>query len=545
MPITVGEVLALPAVEAGHPVLLCGAVHLDRAVRWVHVFEGGDPGALLNGGELLLTTLLAVPDDPEGQRRYMREVARAGAVGVVIELGRRFAKVPDVMVHEADTNGLPVVALRRVIRFVTVTEAVHARILDEQHELLTFSQRVHEVFTEVAVEAAGPEAIVARTAELAGCAAVLEDLGHQVVAHALAGARPGRVLEDWAARSRDVAGGGTREAPEHGWLVTDVGSPRGAWGRLVLVGEPAVPPAAARLLLERAAQALAVAHLMERDVAGLRGRAMNRFLRELLRAGGEDETDLRAAAQALGLPAAPRYVTVCVAPTAQGRLGAADDILEDERREERLAQQVVAAARAARLAAVAAPTDDGVVGGVVALAGRTSPAAALAALVAELDRAAPGHVLAAGPERAALREVGADLAEAGHVARAAALAPGPRRRTVYRLADIRIRGLLLELADDARLTRFAERELGPLLAHDTHHGTDLMAVLALFVESGGNVARVARQLHLSRQALYARLRTVERVLGARLGDAETRTSLHVALLAQQLRRRSGERPRSA
>lgn len=537
VPITVGDVLALPAVEAGHPVLLCGATHLDRPVRWVHVFEGGDPGALLNGGELLLTTLLAVPDDPEGQRRYLREVARAGAVGVVIELGRRFAKVPDVMVHEADAHGLPVVALRRVIRFVTVTEAVHARILDEQHELLTFSHRVHEVFTEVAVEGAGPEAIVARTAEMAGCAVVLENLGHQVVAHALAGARPGRVLEDWAARSRDIAGGGAREVPEHGWLITDVGSPRGAWGRLVLVGEPAVPPAAARMLLERAAQALAVAHLMERDVAGLRGRAMNRFLRELLRAGGEDETDLRAAAQALGLAAAPRYLTVCVAPTAEAdRPGPADDILEGERRDERLAEEVVAAARAARLGALAAPIEDGLVAAVLAVPSGTTAAAALARLVAALDRAAPGHVVGAGHERAALREVGADLAEAAYVARAAALSPGPRRREVYRLADIRIRGLLLELADDARLTRFAERELGPLLAHDARHGTDLLRILRGYLESGGNVAHVARDLHLSRQALYARLRTVERVLGAHLGDAETRTSLHVALLAQQLRR---------
>lgn len=557
MPMTVRQVLDTPAVQAGHPELLSAADQLDRPVRWVHVFEGSDPGALLSGGELLLTTLLALPDDPAEQRRYVRAVAGAGAAALVVELGRRFARVPGVMVDEAAAASLPMVALHKVVKFVTVTEAVHAQIVDEQHDLLTFARRVHEVFTETAVEGADAQAIVERTAEMAGCAVVLEDLAHEVMAHAGAGAR---VLRDWTARSREVAPGpGTRAVPEHGWLVTDVGSRQGVWGRLVLAGSPSVPAAAARMLVERAAQALAVARLMERDVAALRARASNRFLTGLVSADSGDEEDLRAAAEVLGLARASRYLAVCVAPapvdparatTPAGSAtparemsssrpdvtadaGVGHDPLAGQRREQALADAVATAAATAGISALTGPLEDGVVGLVVALTGKLTEGAALDRLTSALKPARTrGHVIATARERDGLVQAGADLPEASYVARAAALMPAPHRRDHYRITDIRLRGLVMLLADDARLTAFAERELAPLLVHDDRHQTRLVELLGQYLDAGGNIAALARTSHLSRQALYSRLRTIERVLGADLGDAETRTGLHVALLAK-------------
>ncbi|MFH5821219.1 PucR family transcriptional regulator [Georgenia sp. AZ-5] len=536
---TVSQVLASPAVQAGHPELLSAADQLDRPVRWVHVFEGSDPAALLSGGELLLTTLLALPDDPEEQRAYVRAVAAAGAVGLVIELGRRFAKVPGVMVAQAASVDLPLVALHKVIKFVTVTEAVHARIVDEQHDVLTFSQRVHEVFTEIGVEGADAQDIVERTAEMAGTAVVLEDLAHDVMAHALAGAPATVVLRDWAARSRLVPGGGTRAASANDWLLADVGSRQGVWGRLVLVGAPTVPEPAARMLLERAAQALAVARLMERDVASLRSRAQARFLTELLHARSGAEEDLRAAAEVLGLARASRYLAVCAAPragsAAEGGAAGADAYLEGQRRDQALTEAVAGAASVAGLSALVAPLENGVVGAVVALPGRLTEEDALTRLAAALRAGTgPAHVRAVARERDMLVNAGADLAETAYVARAAAIVPDLCPPEYYRIGDIRIRGLLMLLGGDARVTAFAERELQPLLLFDARHGTDLVGVLRLYLQAGGNIAALARTSHLSRQALYSRLRTIERVLGADIADAETRTSLHVALLAKEV-----------
>ena len=110
--------------------------------------------------------------------------------------------------------------------------------------------------------------------------------------------------------------------------------------------------------------------------------------------------------------------------------------------------------------------------------------------------------------------------------------PSPGRdRPYYRLADLRLRGLLHLLGDDARMATFVDRELGPLIAHDLAHGTGLTKVLGAYLAEGGNKAAAAARAHLARPTLYERLAAIERILGVSLDSAESRTSLHVALLA--------------
>jgi len=113
--------------------------------------------------------------------------------------------------------------------------------------------------------------------------------------------------------------------------------------------------------------------------------------------------------------------------------------------------------------------------------------------------------------------------------RHAALPDG--HRPYYRLADLRLRGLVHVLRDDPRLRAFADRELGPLLGYDTEHGSTLIADLAAYLEAGGNKALAAARAHLARPTFYQRLRLIERVLGVSLDDPESRAGLHVALLA--------------
>jgi purine catabolism regulator len=108
------------------------------------------------------------------------------------------------------------------------------------------------------------------------------------------------------------------------------------------------------------------------------------------------------------------------------------------------------------------------------------------------------------------------------------------RPLFYRLADLRLRGLVHLLRDDPRMQTFVERELGPLLAAEPD--TSLLDVLAAYLAAGGNKAEAAKHAHLARPTFYERLRKIERILGTDLGSAESRTSLHVALLALEAAR---------
>ena len=83
------------------------------------------------------------------------------------------------------------------------------------------------------------------------------------------------------------------------------------------------------------------------------------------------------------------------------------------------------------------------------------------------------------------------------------------------------------MRDDPRLQTFVERELGALLTADS----GLIDALAAYLAAGGNKAEAAKASHLARPTFYERLRRIERICGTDLSSAESRTSLHVALLA--------------
>ena len=83
----------MDVVRRGLPVVVAGADRLDAPVRWVHAVEVADDVArLLRGGELILSTGIALPDSASALASYVAELAAAGAVGLAIELGRRYSR---------------------------------------------------------------------------------------------------------------------------------------------------------------------------------------------------------------------------------------------------------------------------------------------------------------------------------------------------------------------------------------------------------------------------------------------------------------------
>ena len=138
-------------------------------------------------------------------------------------------------------------------------------------------------------------------------------------------------------------------------------------------------------------------------------------------------------------------------------------------------------------------------------------------------------VTAVGSDVGAVRDVRRSFLEAAHVADAAAGQPG---RPFHRLEDVRLRGLLHLLRDDARLQTFVEREVGALLAYDAQHRTALVPLLGTYLEHGRNKSAAADAAHLSRPAFYERLHRIERVLGVDLDSVDSCLSLQVALVAR-------------
>ncbi|MBS1674646.1 MAG: PucR family transcriptional regulator ligand-binding domain-containing protein, partial [Actinobacteria bacterium] len=224
---TVADALDVASLQAGIPEVLAGS--LDAPVRWVHVSDSERVAALLDGGELLLTTGAGWPGDAPALGRLVDELADAGLAGIVLELGTRFAVVPPALVAACRSRDLALVALDREVKFVTVTEEVHRRIIAGQVEALQERQRLHELFTALSLRGAPVEVVVRETARALRAPVVLEDLAHEVVVADTAGLAEAEVLAGWAGRSRRL--------PAE-WTRVPVAARGTQWGELIALPGP-------------------------------------------------------------------------------------------------------------------------------------------------------------------------------------------------------------------------------------------------------------------------------------------------------------------
>jgi purine catabolism regulator len=77
----------------------------------------------------------------------------------------------------------------------------------------------------------------------------------------------------------------------------------------------------------------------------------------------------------------------------------------------------------------------------------------------------------------------------------------------------------------------ADRILGPLIAYDQEHSTDLLHSLAVFLEHNRSWQRSAEALHVHKQTLVYRMHRVERLTGRDLHETADVVQFWLALMA--------------
>lgn len=555
---TVRSILGLPVLREAGPRLLGGEGALDQPVRWVHVSEVLDISGLLSGGELVLTTGLELEKAPGRTESFIRSLEDAGAAGLIVEITGNRTRSLEALCLAALGTALPVIVVERRVRFVQITEIVHRMIVAEQLERVERARDVHEAFTVLSLESAGTEQVVERAAVMIGAPVVLEDLSHLVLAYSAGKLLTVELLDDWERRSRT-----TPSAPEtsrsgaEAWLQTPVGVRGQLWGRLV-VPVPLDDDEAAAMVLERAAQTLAINRLAERDRRELSHQAQAGLLNALRQPRGLGEGEAQTRAAALGLRRAPYYVPVVFRSRGASSAAPPDDPassrdpLAGQQEERALLEQLARALKSVSGTALTASIRSGSVGMILAIPAKQLEdsmlnrlAGALAGDAAPQSGASLDGTRPAGPTdvewsigvgrlRGSLLEAAAGIDEASHVAETAATLPGDRK-PFYRATDVRLRGLLALLRKDPRVQQFVESELEGILHAEARGAEGYLELLGQYLESGGNKAALARRGFLSRPTLYARLGRLEELLAVDLDDAESRTSLHVALLLHRLR----------
>ncbi|HWU33441.1 MAG TPA: PucR family transcriptional regulator ligand-binding domain-containing protein [Marmoricola sp.] len=515
--LTLADAIRLSPFRNAEPAVIAAAEHMDRAIRWAHATEQVNVAPILRPGDLVLTmgTSLPADDDSAGFDEFARALADAESTGVVVELGRRWTTLPPALVEACQRHEIPLIALAHETRFAALTQAIGEQIVDGQLAELREAQRVHDTFTELSFDQAGPAEILNAVSRLANGPVVLENAQHQPLDFLPGPTSHDGFLENWQGRSARVrVTGRTGWDARNGWLVTRLGTGNQDWGRLI-ISSPDTPPQRLMAVAERAAAALALHRLHERD----RDNVIRRTHRELLIAleTSPEAEETLARCEVVKFPTQRRqFVALTLRPR---RLGRADEVLS----------ATVHAAHGLRTPALVADLE----GDIVVLLS-AAPTTNLDALVDRLAaRLKPNHdlLVAAGRVVDSRELIAQTLMEAHQVANAVAARNSETGPEVHRLEDLHLRGLLALFGDDDRLTLFVDRELAPLKKADAASRGDLVGVLRALFEHPSSKSDAAASLHLSRAAFYDRLAKIEQVLGVDLDDPDVRVSLHVALMA--------------
>lgn len=486
MSFSVADLLAMPELEPARAQVVTGTDLDRRDVRWLHTSEIYEIAPLLRGGEVLLTTGLGlVGTAPAAQAAYVRALASRHVAALMMELGRTFTTLPPAMVEAARETGFPLVALHGVVRFVEVTEAVHAHLLAGQLQLArlreSLTDRMHDAAVDSAVDGvlavAGQQLGVPVTLRLGDAAA---DPG--VLSVPVPGPPPARVC---------AAVDGTAEAAEVLRLCA----------RVVAITrrrtEQDGPLGAPRLLATLASGVPVSAQEADRRAASV---------------GFHLPPDHRAVALLVSAQTSASGPAVVTAVSEAARAVLGKTLVHRDGDEVLVAAAVRAPALRSRLEELADTLD-----------------AELAATVGgRVRRVCAGQLV---PDVGGLARSIPQAREAAVLADALQLGS----RTVL-AGDLGVYRLLATLVRDEDLEQFVQEQLGPLLDQDATQGSELVATLDAYLESGLSKTRAAAMLGVRRQTLYSRLQRISRVLGdLELADRQRRTALDLALVSWRLR----------
>jgi PucR family transcriptional regulator, purine catabolism regulatory protein len=492
--LTVAELVGDPSLGLE---LLASAQASDREIEAAAVSELSDPGPWLQGGELLLTIGLLMPDTVDGCVAYMTGLDRAGVRAVGLGLGADLPhqRAPDRLVTAARAVGMPLLTVPDGVPFIAVTKAVFAYRARAERLTLERTLQTQRALTAAAVTPGGLMGILDAHREATGRAAVVVDQLGRVLAQT--DPDGGRLLDRMAGPLASVRDHGLAAA------AVDIGEGRRrevhalgaqrlrAW---LLIDGPAEMPAAEQItgdLVSLLSLELERRHGLSSAQRHERAQVLDRLAR-----GTVDDAVAARWLASIGLKDAEQRAAAI----------AAGDDAED------LAADLLTALRDALVRVVGTVVE-------VTVPRATDLPAALAMLAADRP-AGIGIGVRPGAVAVSLRQ-----------ARSALPASRIQGRHL-RAEEIASSRMLLVAVGREPLAAYTDAVLGPIDATD--RAADLLRGLTAFLEHNGHGAAAAAALRVHRHTVRNRLETVERLTGRRMDSAQDRHELWLALRARDI-----------
>ncbi|POH56883.1 PucR family transcriptional regulator [Arthrobacter glacialis] len=190
MALSLADLLGVPGLSLKN----LGSVRtpLTAAIDWVAVTELENPQSFLSGGELVLTTG-ARQGTVDAQRSFVRQIKRAGAVGIGFGVGFEHAAVPAALLAEADRWAVPVVEVPYSTPFIAIGKLVADARSSDHYAKLERLLREHQVLARALLTGGGLPALLQKLSSMVAADLVITQFGGEVATTA-----PGAIPDDGA-----------------------------------------------------------------------------------------------------------------------------------------------------------------------------------------------------------------------------------------------------------------------------------------------------------------------------------------------------------
>lgn len=142
MIITIRELLSIPYLQTK---IIAGTAGLEREITWAHVCELPDPTPWVTGGELIMTTGLAIPRIAQEQELYLQRLLDAGVSGLAIAENMYAPELTNPLLASADRNAFPILLTAHDIPWIAISRTVADANTHKDHARVVQMLRVYEI----------------------------------------------------------------------------------------------------------------------------------------------------------------------------------------------------------------------------------------------------------------------------------------------------------------------------------------------------------------------------------------------------------------
>ncbi|MEK3883660.1 PucR family transcriptional regulator ligand-binding domain-containing protein [Paenibacillus sp. PL2-23] len=541
--LTVEQILQRPQFR--HAYVAGGQPGLSRLVRWVHIIEVIQFEELLQGGEMILTTGAAFGTSIGLFETYMEQLIRRDVACLCIELGHSIQEVPEAWVRLAEVNGLPLIVFPQAVRFIDITQDIHAHIINRHHDALQDLERISREFHRLTLTSQGVNHVLQllHRSTQAQILYIAPDGQSRCVPYASDDATKRwtkLLLEHMDSKPLDKQSAAALpyhiQSGRHTMIAQPVGAMGKTWAHLALILDRQ-PQQFEYLILDSASLSIAQDLLRKRYMEERKLYSQTLWIDDLLHLRIRDEEGIKA----LIGPDYKRnnelpYRVCLIEITRESGRATASSLLDEN--EDALGLHLSLAARAifeqqGFYPLITIQNDRLVVIAFDRLP--TKPAKdrlrhAIASLRAMKDEEDIGLTVGIGGTNRGYMNAYLSYQEA---IQAISLS-GTLGSDILFFDELGVFQLLFHIGDKAALHTFMRSSLGPLLDHDQSKGSELLRTLKVYLDHDGSKQLAAQRLFIARQSLYYRLEQIEALLGSDYMEPEKRLALGVAIRVYQL-----------